>query len=308
MLSELMDLNYFDLHCDTLSLVSDGKSLNDSSLAVNTGALSLYDTAFVQFAVWISGTEDDPDFRYNTVIKTGKAELERVGIGICKNASDISFAADRGGTFALLSLEGGYAIESPEYMDKLFSDGIRTAALTWNHNNRLAGGAHGNGRLTALGRRVIEKMNDLGMILDVSHLNKNSFFDSLKYADRVMASHTGLSGTVEHIRNIDDEQLLAIKQKGGLVGLSVYPQFIGGDVRTGFLRAVEHMLSLGMVGNLAFGSDFDGADMSDTVNNAGNAALLAGDIARNFGEDVADRLFYKNSLLFFKEALTKGDM
>ena len=151
-------------------------------------------------------------------------------------------------------------------------------------------------------------MNDLGMILDVSHLNKNSFFDSLKYADRVMASHTGLSGTVEHIRNIDDEQLLAIKQKGGLVGLSVYPQFIGGDVRTGFLRAVEHMLSLGMVGNLAFGSDFDGADMSDTVNNAGDAALLAGDIARNFGEDVADRLFYKNSLLFFKEALTKGNM
>ena len=51
------------------------------------------------------------------------------------------------------------------------------------------------------------------MILDVSHLNKNSFFDSLKYADRVIASHTGLSGTVEHIRNIDDEQLLAIKNK-----------------------------------------------------------------------------------------------
>lgn len=298
-------MNYFDLHCDTLSKISDGKTLDDDSLAVNTGALSRYSGSVVQFAVWISGKEADPLERYREVISKGKRELKEKSINICLSSDDIVNASKRQGISALLALEGGYAIESAESVDRLYSDGIRTVALTWNGDNKLAGGAHGDGRLTLLGREVITRMNELGMVADVSHLNRESFFDVAECAEKIAATHTGLMFSVENKRNLSDDQLKVIKQKNGIVGLCVYPPFIGSDVCDGFLRAVSHMLFKGMSENIAFGSDFDGAVMQNGMDNAACIENLAAMCGQSFGKSISDGIFYKNSLHFYKDALTK---
>lgn len=300
-----MILDYFDLHCDTLSKIADNKTLDDKSLAVNTGALSGYASSVVQFAVWISGKEADPFGRYEEVISKGKHELAEKNINICLTSDDINIASKRNGISALLALEGGYAIESAESIDRLYSDGIRTVALTWNGDNKLAGGAHGDGRLTPLGREVIERMNVLGMVTDVSHLNKQSFFDVAEYAEKIAATHTGLLFSVENKRNLSDDQLKVIKQKDGIVGLCVYPPFIGSDVCDGFLRAASHMISKDMSENIAFGSDFDGAVMQNGMDNAACIESLAAMCEQSFGKSISNDIFYNNSLHFYNDALTK---
>ena len=90
--------------------------------------------------------------------------------------------------------------------------------LTWNDDNRLAGGALGSAALTAFGGRVIDAMNDAGICLDTAHLHRNAFFAAVERAEHVLNSHTCLRAVHDHPRNVDDEQVRMIVQKGGVVG------------------------------------------------------------------------------------------
>ncbi len=295
-------MKIFDLHCDTFCELFDRKTtLNDTTLAVNIGELSQFKTAVQTFAVFLHPNFTDTAYRYTEVLQYGKKALNDVGISICTDRK--SFIGD--GIKALLSVEGGVPNFSPKFVEKMYLDGIRTVSLTWNYNNLLACGCLDDGNLSPLGEEIIKEINRFKMTVDLSHLNQKSFFEVIEKADSVVATHNGVFATVEHKRNLTDEQLNLLKEKNGIIGLTVYPDFIGADPYLGFLNAVLHCLELGLEDNLSLGTDFDGATMHESLSKVSHLEnLYRYIIDKNIKKATVDKIFFENSKKFYDRVLT----
>lgn len=164
---------------------------------------------------------------------------------------------------SVLSIEGCEVLGgSMERLHVYYEGGVRMAALTWNHDNLLAGGVAGNGELTAFGRQAVEQFNALGVLIDVSHLNETSFWQVLDCAQRPMASHSCAMALHPHRRNLTDEQIRALTSRGGVIGVNFYPVFAGeGQVwAKDIARHIDHFVQIGGIGCAALGSDFDGIE------------------------------------------------
>ena len=299
MLLGLMILKIFDLHCDTLSKAFDDNcDLNDNSLAVNYGDIAAFETFIESFAVFLYPNIADKNKRYNKVLCYGKQCLYRSGFQIVTTKEQL----DGGGQKALLSVEGFVPFD----IERLYYDGIRTVSLCWNYDNIFAGGALGDGRLTKLGKSAVLSLNQHRMVTDLSHLNRQSFFDVIDIADFAVATHTGIDKLVPNKRNLTDRQLTMIKEKGGLVGLTVYPEFIGQNVFEGFYQAVVHCLALGLQDNICIGTDFDGAKMISRLSKSKQLSALYGFLLkRKLTKPLVDKIFFENSFKFYHNVLTK---
>ncbi|HXL34481.1 MAG TPA: dipeptidase [Gemmatimonadales bacterium] len=152
-------------------------------------------------------------------------------VELATTAADVRAAAARGHIAALMGVEGGHAIEnSLEKLDSLYRLGVRYMTLTWNNGNDWAGSSSDperHGGLTSFGRQVVGRMNQLGMLVDVSHVSDATFRDVLATTTRpVIASHSSCRALAHHPRNLSDEQLRAIARNGGVVGINFYPVFL----------------------------------------------------------------------------------
>ena len=164
---------------------------------------------------------------------------------------------------AFLCIEGMEALEGPEDLDRLAELGLRMGMLTWNEENPFASGAAqdpGKG-LTALGRRMVRRMEEQGILPDVSHLNERGFWDLLDAAQGVVvASHSNCRRLCDVPRNLTDEQLRAIRDRGGVAGLNVYHGFVHRDparqTAAMLARHAAHMAEVMGVEHVACGFDF----------------------------------------------------
>lgn len=202
----------------------------------------------------------------------------------------------------LLTVEGGALLENDvERLDELKSDGIRALTLTWNGKNEIASGALETGGLTDFGRGVINRMNRLKIACDLSHLNRESFFDSLDIAEYPFASHSALCEINEHPRNLDAVQVNELCRRGGIIGLCFYPVFLGGgDVFEKFYRCVYKLLEAGYENNIAVGSDFDGAKQDERLCNVGKIPELYAFLEqKGIEKSFLDKIFYENADNFF---------
>ena len=158
-------------------------------------------------------------------------------------------------------MEGCEPIAEPGEMQSYYRRGIRVAALTWNRNNRWAGGCEGKSGLTPDGVALVREMDRLGMVHDVSHLSRMSIDDLFGTArGPIIASHVGADAVYPHVRNLTDDHLRAIAQRGGVVGLVLYAKFLGKG-RPSFGDAMKHLLHmLAICGPdaVGIGSDMDG--------------------------------------------------
>ena len=169
----------------------------------------------------------------------------------------------------LITVEGGEALaESINVLHCLFALGVRGLTLTWNQRNALGDGCsedpEGQG-LSKFGRKVIREMNDLGMLVDVSHLAKKSFWDVLKVTNKpIIASHSCCEALCSHPRNLDDQQLKAIAENEGVVGINFYPGFLkeGQDPATidDVIKHIIHVAEVIGCEYIGLGSDFDGIE------------------------------------------------
>jgi membrane dipeptidase len=167
---------------------------------------------------------------------------------------------------AVLTLEGCEAIE--ENLVKLrvlYRLGLRSVGLTWNYANAVADGAkeQRGGGLTHFGQAVIKELNDLKMWTDVSHLSEKAFWDTMELAEFPIASHSNCYHLCRHPRNLKDDQIKALIQKNGVIGITFVPEFVeeNGNARiSDVIRHIDHICSLGGELHLGFGSDFDGTD------------------------------------------------
>ena len=165
----------------------------------------------------------------------------------------------------LLAIEGGEALEGKlGVLRVLFDLGFRSMTLTWNQRNSLADGVwekDSRGGLTALGREVTAEMNRLGMLIDVSHLSEAGFWDVIALSKQpVSATHSCCKALRDHPRNLSDEQLRAIRQNNGIIGINFYPGFLCEKQATidHVIDHLEHAAVTAGIDHVGLGSDFDG--------------------------------------------------
>ncbi|MBQ1501999.1 MAG: membrane dipeptidase [Firmicutes bacterium] len=161
----------------------------------------------------------------------------------------------------LLSSEGASCLgREGKFLDEYFASGLRALGFTWNGANAYAGGCRSEGRLTAAGKRLLRRCEEKGILVDLAHANKESFWQAVSYAGRpLFVSHTCCAALHAHPRNLDDDQLKAVADCGGVTGMCFVPEFLGGagDLR----RLCEHIeYAAELVGSehVALGSDWDG--------------------------------------------------
>ena len=171
--------------------------------------------------------------RLEVMLSCAQAEFAecpwRAGV---RTAAEAEAARAEGKLYAFLAIEGMEGLEGPEELDRLASLGLRLGMLTWNEENRFAAGAAQDPAkgLTDLGRRALRRMEDLGILIDVSHLNEGGFREVLRLArGPVIASHSNCRALCDVPRNLTDEQLRAIRDSGGVVGVNAYNNFVHQD-------------------------------------------------------------------------------
>ena len=163
--------------------------------------------------------------------------------------------------------EGGVLNGKAERLGELYDRGVRLLTLTWNYENGL-GSPNSRDRevmargLTAFGKEVVERMNEYGMLIDVSHLSDGGFWDCMRCSRMpVVASHSNCRTLCDHPRNLTDEMLRALGEKGGVAGLNFYSAFLcrrGRARPEDIARHARHIIDKGGEDAAALGTDFDG--------------------------------------------------
>lgn len=190
--------------------------------------------------------------------------------GLAKVSDDASLdallAARAGKTApvgALLSIEGLQNLEGKaENLDKLYAAGFRMASMAHFFDNELAGSMHGlkKGGLTPLGRQVMAKMEDKGMIVDIAHCSHQCVSEILAAARRpVVSSHGGVQATCKVNRNLTDEEIRGVARTGGVIGIGYWEGAVCDTDPRAVARAMQHVKDLVGVQHIALGSDYDGA-------------------------------------------------
>jgi microsomal dipeptidase-like Zn-dependent dipeptidase len=190
------------------------------------------------------------------------------GLVIVKTAADLDEmlrrrAAGEAVVGGLLATEGSHALSGDlDNIAVLYDAGFRMMSLQHFFDNRLGGSLHGKAKkgLTEFGKQVVGKMEEVGIMIDVSHSSENVVRDTLEIARRpLIVSHTGTRGHCNTPRNISDELMVRIAQKGGLIGIGFWQEAVCDASPAGIAKAIRAAVDLVGADHVALGSDFDGA-------------------------------------------------
>lgn len=210
----------------------------------------------------------------------------------------------------IYGLEGLRNVPNLEMFDKLYQMGVRHAMLTWNEANHLATGIKGNPEhgLTPLGKKFIEYMNEHKMIIDVSHLNEKSFYDVLNEKPKILiASHSNAYALSDHPRNLKDEQLKALKEAGGLIGIVAARNFVSKDKEKqnikGLVDHIDYIKEIMSIDNIMLGldmmnflNDFNNSNLDDLQSHADALKIVDELRLRNYSEEEIEKICFKNYL------------
>ncbi|MCD8359583.1 MAG: dipeptidase [Acidaminococcaceae bacterium] len=265
-----------DCHCDTLTeLYKKGTSLYDNDQHFDIKRQIELGGGLQFCAIFVSTHE----FRYYGGLRYTMCLLDKYQQelkALQANGVDVlpvltkADAADvlNHKAATLLAIEEGGAIDgSLEALRVLYELGLRAMTLTWNNRNDIADGVNeecSGGGLTTFGRKVVAKMNRLGMLVDVSHIATAGFWDVIETSTKpIIATHSNAKALCSHPRNLDDDQIKAINANDGLIGITFAGQFLEEDYNNACIdsvyRHIDYMLNLlGNDDHIGFGSDFDG--------------------------------------------------
>lgn len=268
----MSNIRLFDGHCDTSFMLWYQKQpLLRNTCHVDLVKASAFHAyaqvfAFCSYAgmtMLIPCTQEE----YLTIpLRILREEVEKNSdrISFASDASHISALNGEGKIAALLSIEGPEVIGcDPERLFQLREQGFCMSTLTWNADNALAGCHSSDRRLTDQGRAYVKAAQELGILLDVSHLSEAAFWDLTEITKRpILASHSNCRALCENSRNLTDDQLKAIAQTDGTVGLNLYQPFLGEKADFSTMREqLEHMLEICGEKHVALGGDLDGCDI-----------------------------------------------
>ncbi len=235
------------------------------------------------------------------------------GLRISRTASEIEANMEAGDIAAVLHLEGADAID-PELdaLELWYRAGLRSLGITWSRETAFgygvpfaAGSPDTGPGLTEAGRRLVRRCNALGILIDLSHLNQAGFWDVAELSDApLVASHSNAHALCPVTRNLTDDQLRAIRDSRGLVGLNFGRGFLhpDGDWEADvpmdmLLRHVDHLLEQLGEGGLGLGSDFDGAQIPGAIGDAAGLPRLTDALLEaGYGHELVERIAWRNWL------------
>ena len=304
---------FIDAHADTISramLPNRNQGLYKNNIDVDFVRLQEYDAPVQVFVLWCSDRYVSTAFsRTNLMIDFFEREVEKHKdiIELALDLEDIERIARAGKISAILSIEGGEALMGKiENLDHFYNRGVRIFAPTWNRENELGyGQAQGSSRgLKPFGIECIKRMDELGIIMDVSHLNEAGFWDAHNNSTRpYMASHSNAYAVTPHARNLKDDQIKAIIDRGGIIGFNMYPLLLTQTDKASMddvLAHFRHFIKIGAGNHLGLGCDFDGIPtMPAGIKGVESLKSFAVTLAGEFDEDTSFKIMESNFYEFF---------
>jgi len=264
----------FDAHCDILSKITKPEELFannkhwDADRALSNGKFIQVLSLFGEGKDWHE-IKGKMEVQLATALLAEKSYPER--IKIIRRKDELSHCVNSfepHKTGCIIEAEGAEVIgESLSELDRLYEAGLRILTLCWNYDNAVCDSVAGNNRhngLSAFGRQIVERAEELGIIIDVSHASDKTFFDVAKVSRKpFIASHSNCRSICSHRRNLTDEQIKYIAESGGVIGINLCPDFLndsGNAGLTDIIKHIEHISSLVGTSYIGFGCDFDGID------------------------------------------------
>ena len=282
-----------DAHCDSIGDYLLGK--RDLLTSSETGHWDLPKAKSSNIRLQFMASYIEDEFKPHLASWRGLQLLEAAHRFIDQNKDEVFLIEDKKDISKLnhseslgiiLSVEGGEILgESLFMLDIIYRLGVRSLGLTWNQRNAIGDGVgetSSDSGLSSFGKKVIERMNLLGMLIDVSHLNERGFWDVLNISGKpIVASHSCAQAVCSHKRNLSDTQLRSLAQNKGVVGINFCPDFLNSDSPATIddvVRHICHIADIAGVDIIGFGSDFDG--IPNTPQGLENAEMFTKLIAK----------------------------
>ncbi|MEE3487882.1 MAG: membrane dipeptidase [Bulleidia sp.] len=297
-----------DLHADLGWSVMH----NDNALeGIHIPALKKGDVLDSAAACWFSGKESWKEMK-EEILCTGKAIEQSDSVWI-RSAEDLS-GTEKKVSF-LLTVEGMCGIDSrvKDRVDWMYEQGVRIASLTWNDANALANGVQGDPAcgLSKKGEKAVAEMNALHMIIDVSHANEHTFWDILNASKKpVIATHSNARSLCSVERNLTDQQIIALCERGGIIGMNSCRRFISSDEAqqnaAGLARHARHIADIAGAEHIACGFDFmdffPDEDNDNDIHSASQAQNFLKALKKeHFSKEEIEGIAWRNAFRFLKE-------
>lgn len=331
-------MKVIDMHCDTIMAIYEGEKKNEklelrqSDLNISVEKMEKGDYLAQCFAMFVPlGNVENAFETVNEMIDVFYQELDKNSdkLALALNYEDIIENQKEGKMSAILTIEeGGTTKGNLHFLRNLYRLGVRMITLTWNYENgigfpNLMKKTDGTtdstipntkDGLTKEGIALVQEMERLGIIIDVSHLSDAGFYDVLKYTTKpFVASHSNARGQCNHVRNMTDDMILKLAQRGGVMGINYAASFleVPSTDDTNFMSTIDNMVKhIQYIKNLAgidcigLGSDFDGIPQNLEMKDASELPELEkAMIKAGFSQEEIEKVFYKNVLRVFKEVL-----
>lgn len=341
-------MKFADMHCDTISrlfgLREEGKKERLRENGGHVDLLRMREGGYLlqNFALFVELERDgDPWERVCRLRALYAEEMEANAdlIAPVLKFSDIAANEAAGKMSALLTVEEGAVCKGePEKLRILYDIGVRMLTLTWNFPNELGESnldrellkeyrrrkdqasferffhtPNLEGGLTERGRAFVTEMEELGMIPDVSHLSDRGFYDVLETARKpFVASHSNAREICPCVRNLTDDMIRKLAERGGVMGLNFCADFLEekpvGEHNPGTIAAVvrhaEHIVNVGGIEVLGLGSDFDGIDTHEELEGVQGLEKLSEALKKaGFTESRLDKIFRDNVLRVYRDTL-----
>lgn len=335
-------MSYIDMHCDTISCLMEreNETLFDNQLCIDIEGMKKAQTQIQFFACFVNALSYDDEL---TIEQKEKAKIvgsihkrawdkaykmvlsmaDRIDqeqsqkLVVAKSYQEVQDFLKKEKIMAWKTVEeGGVLNSSLDRLKELYDRGIRLITLTWNYPNCIG---YPNSKdpavmqkgLTKFGIETIKRMNDLGMMIDVSHLSDGGFYDCIRYSRKpVCASHSNARELCMHPRNLSDDMLKILGEKGGVSGLNFCTYFLRADEKVSVNDIAEHaryMIDKGGEDLVALGSDFDGFEnpfRRNWINSVKDMPLLWEAFRRKgITERQIDKIMSENVLRFMKETV-----
>jgi len=328
---------YIDLHCDTLSragIADDATITKINGTMIDIQRLKKSGVMAQFFAMFLPQRDDAAWFGYEKMpdlwdlmlhmrrVFQNTLEENRDCLAFAGNYEELIRNRDKGKISAFLTIENGSVVEGDfARLEQIYDMGVRLITLTWNDPNCF-GWNHSkdeeqmNRGLTDFGIEAIARMNDLGILIDVSHLSDGGFYDVARYSKKpFIASHSNCRSLCPSTRNLTDDMIRLLAEKGGVSGINFEPTFldakcheIGWDYAESKIEymcdMVEHFVKIGGIECVGIGSDFDGIGGNLEIADCTQTERLFEALKkRKFSEEKIDYIIYKNVLRVIKDVL-----
>lgn len=309
-----MNIPVFDLHCDTaLALLGETRneagSLKKNKLHIDLERASQLEAYCQCFACFTTPMMQEwnklsPIVVFERELATIQREMDKHKrlMSIAYSMADVEANREKGKMSAILTIEGPAGFDfDPALLENLHQIGFRITSLGWNEQNVLTGSNVTGGGLTDQGREYVREAQRLGMLVDVSHISDEGFWDIMEQTQApVLATHSNSRALCGHSRNLTDDMFRAICRTGGVAGINQYADFLGESPTLDTVcDHIFHFMELDPTGkHIALGGDLDGCEqLSQGFEGIQSYPALARRLLeRGLGEETIRDIFWNNAL------------